>query len=86
MWNLHLIISLLKKKRNRYAGLTLFRSLVQRAGHSTATHKQEERDILEALLPHKERIIAQLRSCLQDPEAKMTALSTEILSAMAWWP
>ena len=72
---------------NSYAGLELLQSLVQRAGTAGLVGQEEHRSIvLEAILPHKETILQQLRSCLADSEAKITALSSDILRAISWWP
>ena len=71
----------------RYAGLTLFSCLVQRAGAKDVTAREKIHVVvLEALLPHKEYLLQQVRSCLKDPESKITALASDILSAIAWWP
>ena len=42
--------------------------------------------ILEAMLPNKETMLKLARQVLSDSEAKVTALSSDILSAMSWWP
>lgn len=82
--------------RVRYAGLTLLRSLVSRAGErgvafsiikkSANIRQQEEQLALEALLPYKETILQLARSSLTDSESKVTALASEVCSAMTWLP
>ena len=80
--------------RVRHAGLKVARALVSRAGDAaaagnTASNMVDSDDrqlILEAVLPHKESILRISRKALSDSEAKVTALSSEILSAMSWWP
>jgi proteasome component ECM29 len=82
--------------RVRLAGLKLLRALVLRAGNATdnsisGTVQQtpEARDrqlVLESLLPQKEKMLKLARQALSDSEAQVTALSSMILSAMAWWP
>jgi len=57
-----------------------------RVGRSTEKSDQEKRLVLEAILPFKEELLRLLRTSLRDSEAKVTALSTEILTGMAWWP
>ena len=70
---------------HRVAGLKILESLTSRAGtnHNTSTEMQLN---LEALLPHKEVIVQLVRSSLSDSEAKVTALSSGIVTNMAWWP
>jgi hypothetical protein len=69
----------------RVAGLKILESLTSRAGtnHITSTELQLN---LEALLPHKEVILKLARASLSDSEAKVTALSTGIITNMTWWP
>jgi proteasome component ECM29 len=69
----------------RVAGLTIIESLTSRAGtgHNTSNEMQL---VLEALLPHKELIVRLVRSSLSDSEAKVTALSSNIITHMSWWP
>jgi hypothetical protein len=42
--------------------------------------------LLEAMLPHKERMVKLTKQTLGDSEARVTASSSNVLSAMAWWP
>mmetsp|Transcript_13480 Transcript_13480/g.27911 ORF Transcript_13480/g.27911 Transcript_13480/m.27911 type:complete len:954 (-) Transcript_13480:1673-4534(-) len=72
--------------RVRHAGLKVLEALVMRVGRSTEKSDQEKRLVLEAILPFKEELLRLLRTSLRDSEAKVTALSTEILTGMAWWP
>jgi hypothetical protein len=53
---------------------------------STGSDLQEKQLTLEALLPHKEEMVRLARASLSDSESKVTALSSEILGNMAWWP
>lgn len=46
----------------------------------------ERQLVLEALLPHKEKIMKMARSSLSDSEAKVTSMASEVCSAIAWWP
>jgi hypothetical protein len=71
--------------RVRIAGLEIVKSLTGRAGPSPIK-SQDKQLILEALLPQKEVILKLVRSSLGDSEAKVTALSSDILSNMTWWP
>ena len=77
----------------RLAGLELLEGIVGRAGVATTSNlgggsekEQEKQLVLESLLPEKERIVKLCKSTLADSEAKVTALSSSILSSMAWWP
>jgi len=87
--------------RVRYAGLKLLHTLVSRVGsanqHSSVaavpsnnkctSNAQADRQLmLEALLPHKEKIIKLARASLSDNEAKVTAVATDICGTVAWWP
>lgn len=78
--------------RVRLAGLKILSILVGRVGNraivSTADNlvEQKRQLVLEAVLPRKEEILSLTRSSLTDPEAKVTALGSEIISAMSWWP
>jgi hypothetical protein len=75
---------------NRYSGLKILHCLTSRAGKGAATSTgsdlQEKQLTLEALLPHKEEMVRLARASLSDSESKVTALSSEILGNMAWWP
>ena len=76
----------------RLSGLKLLHALVGRAGTRAIDgvaqdgKELEMQLLLEATLPHKEDIIAIARKSLADPEAKVTALSSDILGMMTWWP
>ena len=79
--------------RVRYAGLKLLLALVSRAGTraigSASNLNNEEQDrqlLLEAMLPLKEEMLKLARKALSDPEAKVTALSSEVISMTSWWP
>ena len=87
--------------RVRYAGLKLLQALVRRAGDnaggstafsmkgaakSNGANAEEEQLALEALLPHKETMLRLARSNLTDTEAKVTALASDVSTAMTWWP
>jgi hypothetical protein len=61
-----------------FAGLKLVESLTSRVGSNDK--------ILEAVLPHKEKMLDLSRSGLKDSEAQVTALSTKIIGDMTWWP
>jgi hypothetical protein len=75
---------------NRYSGLKILQCLTSRAGKgsamSTGADLQEKQLTLEALLPHKEEMVRLARASLSDSESKVTALGSEILGNMAWWP
>lgn len=74
----------------RFAGLSLLRTLVQRPGTSVVMDSTDHDDgkqlVLEAILPHKEEIMRLARRSLADSEAKVTALGSDIIGLMAWWP
>jgi hypothetical protein len=53
---------------------------------ATGSDSEEKQLTLEALLPHKEEMLRLVRSSLSDTESKVTALSSEILGNMVWWP
>ena len=73
--------------RVRFAGLKILDSLVARAGTRQINPDEQDRQLLlEATLPQKEDLLKLLRSSLSDSEAKITALSSEILGRMSWWP
>jgi hypothetical protein len=38
------------------------------------------------MLPHKEKMLELAKQSLSDPEAKVTALASEVVKAMDWWP
>lgn len=76
----------------RYSGLKLLCALVARAGSraivagSQNAEEQERQLTLEGMLPQKEAIMKVARKSLTDPESKVTALSSEMIGMMAWWP
>jgi hypothetical protein len=65
---------------SRFAGLQLLTKLVGRVN----TGPKEL--VLDALLPFKEIFLLLAKSMLRDSEAQITALSSELVSSMAWWP
>ena len=67
----------------RYAKALILKSLCNRVEKNGTNENQL---ILEALLPIKEPIVAIAKSNLSDSEAAVTAVSSEILAALAWWP
>jgi hypothetical protein len=68
--------------RVRHAGLKLIQNLVLRTG----TSSDRKQLVLEALLPYKEEILLLLRKSLADSEPKVTAVSSEVLTKLTWWP
>jgi hypothetical protein len=67
--------------------------MIKRAGNVTENvsfdQSPEARDkqlVLEAMLPQKEKMLKLARQALSDSEAQVTALSSDVISAMAWWP
>eukprot|EP00537_Pseudo-nitzschia_pungens_P002169 CAMPEP_0172363244 /NCGR_PEP_ID=MMETSP1060-20121228/6658_1 /TAXON_ID=37318 /ORGANISM="Pseudo-nitzschia pungens, Strain cf. cingulata" /LENGTH=2421 /DNA_ID=CAMNT_0013085947 /DNA_START=205 /DNA_END=7470 /DNA_ORIENTATION=- len=78
----------------RFGGLEILQSLVLRvgdgsqagAGHGLSTTMQEKQMVLETVLPYKENIQALAKRSLNDSEAKVTALSTNILGVLSTWP
>jgi len=87
--------------RVRLSGVKILYTLVSRVGSDTSVRSnsvsllgqetqddafQERQLLLEAMLPHKEDILKLVRSNLSDSEAKITALSSEVISTMSWWP
>ncbi len=69
----------------RYAKLLMLKCLCNRAERNDLSG-EENQLMLEALLPMKESIVALAKSNLQDSEARVTAMSSEILASLAWWP
>lgn len=61
----------------RLSGLHILKSIVLRVGTEVET-AQKKQLILELILPYKESIQGLSKKCLNDPEAKVTALSIEI--------
>lgn len=80
--------------RVRLAGMKLLHSLVTRTGNAPVGDSmttsnvaaRERQEFLESMLPHKEKILKLAKLSLSDPEAKVTALASEALKAMTWWP
>jgi hypothetical protein len=78
----------------RHAGLQVLHALVARCGQaqsdiyksSGSGIRQERQIILEAVLPLKESISQLAKLTLRDSEAAVTALASQILSSIAWWP
>jgi hypothetical protein len=76
------------------AGLEVLHALVSRCGQGnvdniiqgTDPNLDERQLILEAVLPQKEIISTLTKQTLRDSEAKVTALASQILSSMTWWP
>lgn len=80
---------------DRLAGLELLQALVDQAGRGPSRggeilppdeRYREKQLVLEALLPHKEEMVKLAKKTLGDSEAKVTALASNILSSMSWWP
>lgn len=79
--------------RSRHAGLKILDALVGRCGQAESVNykssdmrSQERQMILEAVLPQKESILQLAKQSLRDSEALVTALASQILNAVAWWP
>jgi len=84
--------------RVRHAGLELLSCLCRRTGGTSSNDRlravprtapnvdEEERLVLEALLPYKEKILQICRSSSRDSESRVTAVATDICNHMAWWP
>ena len=82
--------------RVRYSGIELLHSLVSRTGHivgstiskseQTVSTTESRKEVLEAMLPHKEKMLALAKKSLSDPEARVTALGSNIIKALSWWP
>lgn len=75
--------------RVRLAGMKLLHSLVARVpkqGQANGTGNVSSQEILESVLPHKEAIMLLAKRSLTDPEAKVTAVASEVVKDMAWWP
>ena len=62
--------------------MKLLESLVGRGSEQSA----EKQLILEALLPQKESMLRLAKQALADSESKNTALASDILRSMSWWP
>jgi hypothetical protein len=61
-----------------FAGLKIVEALASRVVSNDR--------VLEAVLPHKEKMLHVTRAGLKDSEAQVTALSTKIIGDMTWWP
>uniref|UniRef100_A0A7S4MII8 Non-specific serine/threonine protein kinase n=1 Tax=Odontella aurita TaxID=265563 RepID=A0A7S4MII8_9STRA len=82
--------------RVRVAGLQLLRNLVLRVGFSqkgvmampgiVGKTNPDCQLLLEAVLPYKETITKLAKLGLADNEPKVTAVATEILGSISWWP
>jgi hypothetical protein len=81
--------------RVRFAGMKLLHSLVDKVAHNTEISislvdqdkgTRERQELLESMLPHKEKMLQLVQKSLSDPEAKVTALASDVVKAMAWWP
>ena len=81
--------------RVRHAGLVLLLRLCQRGGISNApvnvqkalqAGNDEEHLLLEALLPHKEKILKIARTSLSDTETTVKVTASDICNHVAWWP
>jgi hypothetical protein len=82
--------------RVRLSGMKLLQSLVSRAGNASLSGTvsitegdiatRERQEFLESMLPHKEKMLELAKQSLSDPEAKVTALASEVVKAMDWWP
>jgi hypothetical protein len=73
----------------RYAKLQILKSLCGRAKPQNAIRVNggnEMQLILEALLPLKEKMVCIAKSNLTDAESCVTAISSDIIAAMTWWP
>lgn len=82
-------ILLMDKKfyKVRVAKLQILHCLCSRVDYSIEGIKLDENQIvLEALLPLKEKIMKVAKIYLKDAEASVSALSSKIITKMAWWP
>lgn len=68
----------------RFAKLKILSCLCNRSVNGNDAN--EKQLILEALLPLKEKMISTAKSHLNDTESSVSAISSEVISAMAWWP
>ena len=65
---------------------SVFTITTGKSSSGTDVNQNEKQLALETLLPHKESILQLARSSLTDNESKVTALASEVSSAMTWWP
>lgn len=85
--------------RVRLAGLMILKALTDRVERSKAilalgsttqtvlsSYESERQILLESVLPFKETIVAQAKSCLTDNEAQVTKLASDILASISFWP
>lgn len=72
--------------RVRLAGIKILDALVLRTGLRSERTDSETQLALESILPFKEELSALLRAGLQDSEAQVTSLSTEVLTRISSWP
>lgn len=73
----------------RLAKLKILSCLCSRSGNRTSIKTNDTNEMqlmLEALLPLKERMTIIAKSSLTDAESKVTAMASEIIASMAWWP
>ena len=70
----------------RLAKLKSLNSLCSRVKPHQGTDVNETQLILEALLPLKEKIIGIAKANLTDAESRITALSSDIIATISWWP
>ena len=73
----------------RFAKLKSLKCLCSRSKRGTSINRSdtnEEQLILEALLPLKEEMLKMAKSHLTDTESSVSAISSEIITSMAWWP
>ena len=70
----------------RLARLKILNSLCSRVKPHQGTDVNETQLILEALLPLKEKIIGIAKANLTDAESRITALSSDIIATISWWP
>ncbi len=69
----------------RAAGLELLLSLVNRV-KQRGQNDPENRLVMEAILPYKEKIVGIARKSLSDNESQVTAAASKLTVAMNWWP
>lgn len=82
--------------RVRLAGMKVLHSLVMRVPKGAQSSSSNvgpnnggavsNQEILESVLPHKEAIMLLAKRSLSDPEAKVTAVASQVVKDMAWWP
>ncbi len=70
----------------RLAKLMILKTLCSRADAKNKLGSDENQLMLEALLPIKESIISVAKNSLLDSEARVTAIASDILASLSWWP